>query len=84
MYLYVTHMSLVCHWYGTRMYSFVIRWSLVCTRMSLVCHSYLHACHSYGTCICFYHEPRYQPKFEKPISLIILKNLVTPSCLIKI
>ena len=53
--LYVTRMYsissvchsyvLVCHLYVTRMYSYVIRMSLVCTRMSSVCHSHVLVCH---------------------------------------
>ena len=38
---------LVCHPYVTRMYSYVIRMSLVCTCMSFVCHSYILLCHPY-------------------------------------
>ena len=41
MYSYAIRMSLyvlVCHLYVTRMYSCVIRMSLVCTRMLLVCY----------------------------------------------
>ena len=50
---YVTRMSsvchsyvLVCHPYITRMYSYVIRMSLVCTCMASVCHSYVPVYHS--------------------------------------
>ena len=49
----------VCHAYVTRMYSHVIRMSLVCTlchpyvtritRMLSVCHSYVLLCHPYVT-----------------------------------
>ena len=53
---YAICMSLVCHSYVTRMYSYVIRMSLlfvhkspVCTCMSFVCHSYVLACHPYVT-----------------------------------
>ena len=56
MYLYVTHMSfvchayvLVCHPYVTCMYSYIIRMSLVYTRMSSVCHPSVLVCHSYVT-----------------------------------
>ena len=42
-------MSFVCHLYAIRMYSYVIRVSLVCTRMSYVCHSYVLVCHPYVT-----------------------------------
>ena len=35
---HVIGMSLVCHSCVTRMYSYVISISLVCTRMSFVCH----------------------------------------------
>ena len=38
---------LVCHPYVTRMYSYAIRRSLVCTRMISVCHSYVLSYHSY-------------------------------------
>ena len=48
---------IVCHLYVTRMYSYAIRMSLVCTRMSSVCHSYVLVGHSYVTrmysCISF-------------------------------
>ena len=44
-----TCMSLVCHPYITRIYSYVIRISLLCTRMSSVCHSYVLVCHVYVT-----------------------------------
>ena len=40
---------LVCHSHVTRMYSYVIRISLLCTRMSSVCHSYVLVCHLYVT-----------------------------------
>ena len=47
---------LVCHSYVlvsrpyvTRMYSHVIRMSLVCTRMSSICHLYVLVCHPYAT-----------------------------------
>ena len=40
---------LVCHPYVTRMYSYVIRMSLVCNPMSFVCHSYVLVCHPYVT-----------------------------------
>ena len=46
--LYVLYV-LFCHPYLNCMYSFVIRMSLVCTRMSSVCHSYVFVCHSYVT-----------------------------------
>ena len=45
-------MSLVCtlcHTYVTRMYSHIIRMSLVCALVSFVCHSYVLVCHSYAT-----------------------------------
>ena len=42
-------MSLICHPYVTRMYSYVIYMSLVCTRMSSACHSYVLVCHPYVT-----------------------------------
>ena len=45
-----TCMSLVCHPYVTRMYSYIlICMSLVCTRISSVCHSYVLVCHPYVT-----------------------------------
>ena len=44
-----TRMSFVYHPYVTRMYSYIIRMSLVCIRMSFVCHSYILACHSHVT-----------------------------------
>ena len=34
-------MSLVCHFYVTCMYSYVIRMSFICTCMSSICHSYV-------------------------------------------
>ena len=37
---------LACYLHITRMYSYVIRMSLVCTHMSSVCHSYVLVCHS--------------------------------------
>ena len=42
---------LVSHSYNIHMYLYVIRISLVCTRMSYVCHSCGLACHSYITCM---------------------------------
>ena len=36
------------------MYSYVIRISLVCTRMSFVCQSYVLVCHPYVTCMYSY------------------------------
>ena len=44
-----TRVSLVCHSYVTRMYSYVIRVSFVCTLMSSVCHSYIFVCDPYVT-----------------------------------
>ena len=44
----------VCHPYVTCIYSYVIRMSLVSTRMSSVCHSYTRmssVCHSYVICM---------------------------------
>ena len=38
-----------CHLYVTRMYSYFIRMSLVCTRMSFLCHLYVIVCHLYVT-----------------------------------
>ena len=49
MYSIVTHMSLVCHPYATRMYPHFIRMSVVCTLISPVCHLYVLECHSYVT-----------------------------------
>ena len=52
---YITPISMsiicvvVCHSYVTCMYSYVIRMSLVCTRMLFVCHSYVLICHPYVT-----------------------------------
>ena len=46
---YVIRMSLVCHSYVTRMYSHVIRMSLVYTHMWFICHSCVLVCHSYVT-----------------------------------
>ena len=40
---------LVCHLHVTRMYSYVNRISLICTRMSSVCHSHRLVCHPYVT-----------------------------------
>ena len=48
---------LVCHPYATRMDSYVICMSLVCTHMSFVCQSYELVCHLYVTRMCFYYEP---------------------------
>ena len=45
---------LVCQSHVTRMYSYVIRISLVSTRLSFVCHSYVFACHLYVTRIYSY------------------------------
>ena len=42
-YLYV----LVCHSCVSRVYSYLIHMSLVCTCMSSVCHSYVLVCHPY-------------------------------------
>ena len=39
------------------MYSYVIRMSLVCTRMSSVSHSYVFVCHPYVIRMWFYREP---------------------------
>ena len=50
-------MSLVCHMYVTRIYSYFICISLMCTLMSSVCHSYVLVCHRYVTRMWFYHEP---------------------------
>ena len=54
-------MSFICHsyvltWhlYVTRMYSYAIRMSLVCTRVSSLCHSYVLVCHLYVTCMYLY------------------------------
>ena len=38
-----------CHPYVTRIYSYLIDMSLVCTGMSPVCRSYVLVCHSYAT-----------------------------------
>ena len=42
---------LVSHSYNIHMYLYVIRISLVCTRMSYECHSCALICHSYVTCM---------------------------------
>ena len=47
----------LCHSHVTRMYSYVIRMSLACTRMSSVCHSYVLVFYSYATRMSFNHEP---------------------------
>ena len=44
-----TRISLAYHPYVTCMYSYVIRMSLVCTRISFICHSYVLVCHLYVT-----------------------------------
>ena len=60
----VCHSSVpVCHSYVTRMYSYVIRMSLVCTCMSSVCHPYALVCHLYVTRMWFYHEPPWTLNF---------------------
>ena len=45
---------LLCHPYVTRMYSYVILMSFICTRMSSIWHSYVLVCHPYVTRICSY------------------------------
>ena len=45
----VTRISFVCHSYVNRMYSYIIRMSLVCTRISFICQSSVFVCHSYVT-----------------------------------
>ena len=40
---------LLCHPYVTRLYSYIIRMSLVCTRIPSICHSYVLVCHPYVT-----------------------------------
>ena len=64
-------MTLVCHSYVTRFYSFYMRISPVCNHMPFVCHSYILVCHSYATYmnsyvtrICFYHEPCPRKEFH--------------------
>ena len=68
---FVCHSNVIrmsCHLCVSRMYSYVIRMSLVYTRMSSVCHWYVlvchryvtriySVCHSYVTRMWFYHEP---------------------------
>ena len=44
-----SRMSLLCHSYVTRMYSYIILMSLSCTRMSSECHSHVLVCHRYVT-----------------------------------
>ena len=44
-----SYVLFVCHLYVTLMYSYLIRMSLVRTRMSPVCHSYVLVCHRYVT-----------------------------------
>ena len=41
--------GLVCHPYATRMHSYVILVSLLCTPMSSLCHSYVLVCNPYVT-----------------------------------
>ena len=56
---YVTRIysyQLVYHSCVIRMYSYVIRASLVYTCMSFVCHSYVLVCHLHVTHMWFYHE----------------------------
>ena len=38
-----------CHPFVTHMYSYIIRISLVCTRMTLICHSFVIVCYPYVT-----------------------------------
>ena len=47
----------VCHLHVTRMFWYVIRMSLVCTRMSPLWNSYVLVCHAFVTRLWFYHEP---------------------------
>ena len=47
-------MLFVFYLYITRLYSYVICMSLVCTRMSSICHSYVFVCHPYVTRIYSY------------------------------
>ena len=51
-------MSFVCQPYVLVCHSYVIRMSLVCTRMTPVCHSYVLVCHPSVTRMWFYHEPK--------------------------
>ena len=55
--LHVIRKSLACHSYVTRMYSYVIRMPLVCTRMSSVYHPYVPVCHPHVTCMYSYVMP---------------------------
>ena len=58
LYVMVYHSNaLVCHWYPTRIYSYVISMLLVCTHMSSVYHSYVFVCHPSVTRMRFCHEP---------------------------
>ena len=43
------YVLVLCHLYVTRMYSYIVRMSLVCTCMSSVCHSYVLIGHLYIT-----------------------------------
>ena len=50
LYVMVCHSYvLVCNPHVTRIYSYVIRMSTICSPMSPVCHSYVPICHPYVT-----------------------------------
>ena len=55
---FACHLHFICIYsYFFYMFSYVIRISVVRTRMSCVCHSYVLVYHSYVTRLWFYHEP---------------------------
>ena len=57
LYVMVCHSYvLVCNPHVTRIYSYVIRMSTICSPMSPVCHSYVLVCHAYVTRLWFYYE----------------------------
>ena len=59
-----------------RLYSYVIRMSLVYTCMLSVCHLYVLVCHPYATRLWFYHEPlRYSVLL---LCVYFLKGDITP------
>ena len=85
---YVCHSHVpVCHAYVTRMYSYVILTSLVCTRISSVCHSYVFVVnlyilvrYSYVTCMYYQHVIRMSlvchPYINRMCSYVIRMSLV--------
>ena len=47
---FVCHLHIICmRSYFTYMHSYVIRMSVLCTRMSSICHLYVPVCHRYVT-----------------------------------